>query len=214
MITALAQLGVHAQRVPLGVDQQVWPRRLPSPRTVEEPASLLHVGSLNRVKDQSTLLRAFAMLVKSRPDLRLDVVGEDTLQGQMQAQAHEMRLRDRVTFHGFLTQPQLRPLMERSHLLIMSSRHEAGPIVMLEAAMVGVPTVGTTVGHIAEWAPDAALAAPVGDAAGLAALIDTLLTDEQRRLRIAAKAQHRALQEDADFTASRLEQIYATLGCS
>jgi glycosyltransferase involved in cell wall biosynthesis len=99
-------------------------------------------------------------------------------------------------------------------MLIVSSRHEAGPIVMLEAAMVGVPTVGTTVGHIAEWAPDAALAAPVGDAAGLAALIDALLTDEQRRQRIAANAQQRALQEDADFTAGRLEQIYATLGCS
>ncbi len=37
--------------------------------------------------------------------------------------------------------------------MIISSRHEAGPLAVLEAAVKGVPTVGTAVGHIAEWAP-------------------------------------------------------------
>ena len=56
--------------------------------------------------------------------------------------------------------------MREAHVSVISSRHEAGPVVALEAAAVGVPTVGTAVGHIAEWAPDAALAVPVGDDAG------------------------------------------------
>jgi glycosyltransferase involved in cell wall biosynthesis len=214
MVAALAELGVEAQRVPLGVDCDAWPCRVPLPRQNADRARLLHVGSLNRVKDQSTLLRAFALLVKSRPDTHLDIVGEDTLHGEIQAEATALQLAGRVTFHGFLTQERLRPLMEAAHVLVMSSRHEAGPMVVLEAAIAGVPTVGTAVGHIAEWAPAAALAAQVGDAAGIAGFIDLLLTDERHRLQLAAEAQRRALREDADYTAACFERIYTNLGCS
>jgi glycosyltransferase involved in cell wall biosynthesis len=214
MVAALATLKVKAERLPLGVDRGVWPCRFPLLRQNGEPARLLHVGSLNLIKDQRTLLRAFALLVKSRSDVHLDIVGEDTLQGEIQSQAATLQIAGRVTFHGFLTQASLRPVMEAAHLLVMSSRHEAGPIVLLEAAIAGVPTVGTAVGHIAEWAPEAALAAQVGNAAELAGLIDLLLTDERRRLQLAAEAQRRALHEDADNTARRFEQIYAALGCA
>jgi hypothetical protein len=36
-------------------------------------------------------------------------------------------------------------------------------MVVLEAATLGIPTVGTRVGHIAEWSPRAAIAVPTGD---------------------------------------------------
>lgn len=214
MVAELAQLNIQAQRVPLGVDLDVWHRRSPAPRDAGTQARLLHVGSLNRVKDQSTLLRAFALVAKSWPTVRLDIVGEDTLNGAIQSAASALQVAEPVRFHGFLTQSELRPLMESAHLLVMSSRHEAGPYAALEAAIAGVPTVGTAVGHIAEWAPEAALAAPVGDADGIARLIDVLLTDDRYRLRLAAEAQRRARQEDADHTARCFEQLYAALGCS
>ena len=103
----------------------------------------------------------------------------------MQALAARLGIADRLSFHGFQTQRQLRPLFERADLLVMSSRHEAGPIAVLEAAVIGVPTVGTAVGHIREWAPRAALAVPVGDAAALARAMHLLLTDETLRLDMA-----------------------------
>src|SRR5271154_3733016 len=58
VIDALAELGLTAQRVPLGVDLKGWPPREPVRRHRSKPAKLIHVASLNRVKDQSTLLRA------------------------------------------------------------------------------------------------------------------------------------------------------------
>jgi len=116
-----------------------------------------------------------------------------------------------VRFLGFKTQRELRLLMESADLLVMSSLHEAGPLVALEAAAVGVPTVGTAVGHIAEWAPAAALAVPVGDASALADAIRRLLADEELRLRLAAGAQLRALCEDADHTARAFEALYLRL---
>ena len=70
--------GVQAQRVPLGVDLQRWPLRHRC-AAAGRAARLVHVASLNRVKDQGTLLRALRILADGGRDFHLDVVGEDTL---------------------------------------------------------------------------------------------------------------------------------------
>jgi glycosyltransferase involved in cell wall biosynthesis len=208
----LSAFGIAARRVPLGVDRvRDWPAREPEARRPGEPARLIHVGSLNRVKDQATLLRAFARLAPGHPGVRLDIVGEDTLGGEIQRLARTLDLADRVHFHGFLTQRQLHPLVQQAHVSVISSRHEAGPIVLLEAAMVGVPTVGTAVGHIVEWAPGAALSVPVGDWEALAAAMHRILSDESLRLRVARAARLWALREDADYTAACFESLYSEL---
>ncbi len=207
IIDALQALGLEAQRVPLGVDLRAWPPRAPRGRRAG-PARLIHVASLNRVKDQSTLLRALAALRDAGLEFRMDIVGVDTLQGEMQRLAHRLGLEHRVHFLGFKTQRELRPLMEAADLLVMSSRHEAGPLVLLEAAVAGVPTVGTAVGHLVEWSPSAACVVPVGDWAALAGAIRHVLADESLRLQLAGAAQHRALLEDADGTARLFEALY------
>jgi glycosyltransferase involved in cell wall biosynthesis len=102
-------------------------------------------------------------------------------------------------------------LVERAAFLLLSSLHEAGPYVLLEAAVAGVPAVGTRVGHLAEWAPDAALAVLPGDPQALAQGINRLLDDEALRLRVARAAQQRAIEEDADFTARAFELLYRRL---
>ncbi len=210
MIEALARIGIPARRLPLGVDLAVWPPREPVRRDISKPARLIHVASLNRVKDQATLLRALASVAQMGLEFEMDIVGEDTLRGEIQALAARFGLSGRLRFHGFLTQRQLRPLMEQSHLMLISSRHEAGPLVVLEAGVAGVPTVGTAVGHIAEWGPSAAAAVPVGDWASLARATAQLLADEELRLRIAREALRRAVREDADYTARRFQAIYAS----
>lgn len=211
MVEALAQLGTSARRLPLGVDLDIWSPRGPVRRDLSKPARLIHAASLNRVKDQTTLLRALAALAHAGVQFEMDIVGEDTLQGEIQAQAERLGLAARVTFHGFLPQPRLLRLMQQADVLIMSSRHEAGPVVVLEAAVMGVPTVGTAVGHIAEWAPHAATAVPVGDSPALARAIAALLDDEDLRLRIANEAFRRATREDADFTERCFRALYVSL---
>jgi glycosyltransferase involved in cell wall biosynthesis len=209
IIDALHALGIDAQRVALGVDLGKWPPL--APRARHAPPRLIHVASLNRVKDQPTLLHALANLREAGVAFRMDIVGVDTLQGEMQRLAARLGLDRHVHFHGFRTQRELRPLMESADLLVMSSVHEAGPLVLLEAAVAGVPTVGTAVGHIAEWAPSASLVVPVADAPALAGAIRRMLDDDALRLRVAAAAQRRAIQEDADHTAPAFEALYRQL---
>lgn len=211
IIRMVQQAGVEPQRVPLGVDLSTWPPRAPQPRDVRSPARLLHVASINRVKDQRTLLHALAKLRDDGEAFHLDFVGEDTLQGEIQTLATALGLGDAITFHGFMTQRQWRPLAEAAHVLLVSSLHEAGPLVVLEAAVAGVPTVGTAVGYIAEWAPAAAQAVPPGDATQLALATRRLLRDEALRLRIAQAAYQRATREDADYTARLITREYERL---
>lgn len=211
LIRTLAQLGITARRLPLGVDLDVWPARSPARRRTGEPLRLIHVASLNRVKDQSTLLHALALLDAWSVPFCLDVVGEDTLHGEVQQLARRLGLEEHVRFHGFVRQRELVPLVMGADLMVLSSRHEAGPIAMLEAAALGVPTVGTAVGHIAEWAPAAALAVPVADADALARAIRSVASDEALRLRLGREASRRAVEESADYTVQCFEALYANL---
>jgi glycosyltransferase involved in cell wall biosynthesis len=210
VVEALSNLGLAAQRLPLGVDLQTWPPRAPMRRDPDKPAKLIHVASLNAVKDQSTLLRALAAVQQAGASFEMDIVGEDTLHGKIQHLAAQLGLSGKVRFHGFLPQRQLRPVLEEADVMIVSSRHEAGPLVVLEAAVAGVPTVGTKVGHVAEWAPQAALSVPVADPAALAAAIVQMINDEELRLRIAREALSRATLEDANYTARRFQALYAS----
>ena len=207
VLDQLTALGRTGQRLPLGVDLDAWPPRAPSRREVGEPLRLVQVASLNRVKDQACLLQALALL----PTVELDLIGEDTLRGEVQALAAQLGVAGRVHFHDFMTQAGLQPLLARAHLHAITSRHEAGPLAVLEAAVLGVPSVGTAVGHLAEWSPEAALVVEPGDAAGLAALIARVNGDEALRLRLAHEAQRRALAEDADFSHEQFERLHAEL---
>jgi glycosyltransferase involved in cell wall biosynthesis len=210
----VAAHGVAARRVPLGADTRLWPLRRPARRRPADRARLVHVASLNAVKDQATLLHAMRRLEDEGRDFGLDVVGEDTLGGRIQALAERQGLGARVRFHGFLTQRALRPIVEAAHVAVVSSRHEAGPLVLLEAALAGVPTVGTAVGHLAEWSPRAALAVPCRDAAALAAALGSVLDDEDLRIRLADEAQRRASLEHVDHTARTYDDIYRSLAGS
>ena len=79
--------------------------------------------------------------------------------------------------------------------------------------MCGLPTVGTSVGYIADWSPDAAIGVETGDdtdhADGLAAAVLALLADSRRREALGREAMRRAREHDADWTAAALEDFYA-----
>ena len=209
MAEAIERRGGHASVVRLGVALDRWPLRAPRRREPGAPARLLQIADVNRVKDQETLLGAASLLLRRHVDFTLDVIGTDTLDGRMQRRAVELGLGERVRFRGFLPHGDLRAAVEASDLLVVSSRFEAGPVALLEAAVAGVPTVGTAVGYVEEWAP--AVAVPVGDQHALAAELGRVLADEDGRLTLAAAAQGRARAHDADAMAAGWERIYADL---
>ena len=198
--------GYPARVIPLGAEAAAF--LAPLPRTPGPPFRLLHAADLNRVKDTPTLLRAFGRLRARGLDVGLDVAGEDTLGGVVQEEARRLGIADAISFHGRLRTEELRPFFRAADLLVLSSRHEAGPVVLMEAAACGVPTVGTAVGHVAEGHPLRALAVPVGDDPALARGIEELLLDDARRHRMGEAALAWARANDAAATARRFSAIY------
>src|SRR5207253_1114992 len=83
-------------------------------------------------------------------------------------------------WHGFLPTDSVAPLYRRAHALVVTSRHEAAGVVILEAGASGLPVVGTPVGHLAEWTPDRGVAVASHDPVLLADAIDGLLRDGRR----------------------------------
>ena len=196
---------------PFGVALDRWPPTPPRKRQPGQPLRLIHVASLNRVKDPFGVLEAMRHLAGQGVDFRLEIIGSDTLGGAVQGRCHALGLDDRVKFRPFMPNSELRKQFDAADLLVMSSLHEGAPIAMLEAAVAGVPTVGTAVGNIADWAPEAAIGVPVRDPAALAKAIALLAADEPERLRVANAAHARALAHDADAYAAQIRGIYADL---
>ena len=197
----------RAQVIPLGIDvdrMAAPPARAPGP-----PWRLLHVGSVNRVKDHRTLLAAFAQVAARHGDVTLDCAGEDTLGGDIQAHARAVGVDGRVRFRGFLPNDELAALYRAAHLHVVSSRYESQSVAVLEAAAAGLPTVGTAVGLLPTLAPAAALTVPPGDATALAHAVTDLLADEPARLAMGARAKVFARAHDARATAGAFEAIYS-----
>jgi glycosyltransferase involved in cell wall biosynthesis len=201
--------GLAADVIPLGVDTAAF--TAPARRDEGPPWRLIHVASLNAVKNQSLLLRAARALIDRGVDAHLDIVGEDTLHGALPALVREIGIERRVTFHGFRPSEELIPLYQRAHAAVLTSHHEAAGVVTLEAAACGVPTVGTNVGYVADWAPDRAVAVPSASAGQLAEAIEALLLDRPRRERIGAAARTWAVAHNADRTAEAFEALYKSV---
>jgi glycosyltransferase involved in cell wall biosynthesis len=212
VVAQARELNISTTRVPFGVALDRWPPASPRPRDSRAPARLLHVGAIVPIKDHDMLLDAVAYLSANGIAFKIDIVGEDVARNDtVRRRAEALGLADKIEFHGFLPHHEMRPFFERADLLIVTSRHEAGPIVALEAALAGVPTVGTNVGHLAEWAPLAARVVEPRDSVGLARSIIDLLSDDDARLGLARRAQKLAMAEHADITTRQFRRVYTEM---
>jgi glycosyltransferase involved in cell wall biosynthesis len=197
--------------IPLGADLR---HCTVDPTTPPRPQHLVHLAGRNLVKDQDLLLRAFALALHDEPRLTLAIAGGDTLDGHHERLAAELGVAHRVEFLGHVPHDRLSPLMNGAALHVLTSWHDAGPLAVLEAAACGVPTVGTSVGHVADFAamrPPASVAVNDRRPVMLATAITRLLADRPRRDAIARAAQSWSEQHDAAFTAAAFDQLYRRL---
>jgi glycosyltransferase involved in cell wall biosynthesis len=125
---------------PVDVDQILRKAREPLAQSPAEPPDsirLLAIGRLVQVKGFDLLLRAFAALQDDR--FRLSILGEGLLLAELKEQAVQLGVGERVHFAGFQANPYA--WLSRADALVMSSRHEAFPNVVLEALACGTPVV-------------------------------------------------------------------------
>jgi len=176
----------------------------------ESSLRVLQVASLSRVKNQRLLIDAISMAGDSI-DVHLDLVGEDTLGGELQRHAEAIGVSSRVTFHGFVPQDQLRSIFASADLYVQTSLHEAAGVSVLEAAAHGLPVIGTRVGYVADWTPDRAMAINAANPSSLASAIVALHNHRVEAAAMAARARQWALEHDAAWVARRFNELYQTV---
>jgi glycosyltransferase involved in cell wall biosynthesis len=166
----------RVHQAPLGVDLDLFS---PPNRTSGGPR-LLHVGALVPVKDQATLLRAFARVHQDCASATLEVVGDGPLRSRLERQAHDLGLDASVCFRGGVDHAELPSLYRAADACVISSRHEAQCMAALESAFCGVRVAGTRVGVLPELT---GRVVPVGDVDALARVIGLpACTDRFREL--------------------------------
>lgn len=162
-----------------------------------DAADFVYIGELRLLKGIDVLIDAFASLSgrDGRP-ARLVIAGDGPDRAWLIARIEALGLADRVQFVG--VQPA-RTVFERGGCVIVPSRAESLPYIVLEAAAAGRPLIATRVGGIPEIAgPTAASLIASGSAAALQNAMQQYLdnTDAAKR-----EAEQRMEHVSANFSA-------------
>ncbi len=109
---------------------------------------VLAVGSLIPVKRFGDVVEVAASLVKSRPRLRVVIVGDGPERSRLENDVSAAGLANHVSLTGRLPRTDVLRLMRRSKVLLHPSEYESQGYVFLEALACGMHVVSRDVGFI------------------------------------------------------------------
>jgi glycosyltransferase involved in cell wall biosynthesis len=103
--------------------------------------NLVAVGRLSREKGFDILLKSMCRILAAVPNARVTVIGEGPELPALRAEQQQLGLQSAVRFAGARRNPF--PFLRHADLLVLPSRSEAMPNVVLEAIALGTPVVST-----------------------------------------------------------------------
>ncbi|RXK86809.1 glycosyltransferase [Filimonas effusa] len=111
------------------------------------------IGNLSVIhKGQDLLLRALAAPVWRNRNWVLNIYGTGIDAGMLAGLASDLGIADKVVLRGHTN--DIRKVWQNNHLLLLPSRLEGMPLVVVEAMLCGRTCVATDVGGISEWVED------------------------------------------------------------
>lgn len=212
---AAKHLGIPRERitvVPWAVDHDLF---RPVDRGLYDFPYVLYVGTEQPRKNLAALLRAFALLTRRHPDLRLVKVGLAGGEGTAFRRATrrvigELGIGDRVVFTGRLPDDHLVAAYSGAVCSVLPSRHEGFGLPSLEAMACGCPVVVSTAGSLPEVVAGAGLVVEP-DPRTLAEAIEATLDPAERE-----DLRERGLRRAASFTwesaAEQTVAVYRAVG--
>jgi glycosyltransferase involved in cell wall biosynthesis len=172
---------------------------------------IVSAASLRPRKGQAHLLRAFAALAPRFPAARLVLAGVGDEHQRLARERDRLELRDVVAMPG---RRDVRELLAAADIACIPSLREGLSVFSLEAMAAGVPVVASRVGGLPESVAEGVtgLLAEPGDEAALAAALERLLADRDRREAMGVAARERARERfSARAMAEKTERLYEDL---
>ncbi|WOD13139.1 glycosyltransferase [Pseudomonas sp. NyZ704] len=132
-----------------------------------------NVGRLHPDKDQTTLLKGFALALPDLPEKSLLVIiGKGRLEASLKRLAGTLRVADKVLFLGQV--PDARNTFKAFDVFALTSDHEPFGMVLLEAMAAGVPIICSDCGGGPEVVGAAGELYPLGSAEQLASRLQLI----------------------------------------
>jgi sugar transferase (PEP-CTERM/EpsH1 system associated) len=185
---------------------------LPAEFAEEDTLVIGTVGRIQPVKDQVTLLKAFAELVQRYPHLRLAVIGDGPLLNDLRGFAEALGITKLTWLPGAIG--NIPDAMRRFDVFVLPSLSEGISNTVLEAMASGVPVVATAVGGNLELVEDGYCGRlfPPGDVTTLARLLAGYIADPLLRQAHAVAARRVAVERfSLDTMVRKYQEIYLGL---
>ena len=170
------------------------------------------VARLFAQKNHKTLLEAFASGPASLPNAKLLLAGDGDLQTALEAQACELRIRDKVRFLG--RRQDIPAMLAACDVFVLASLWEGNPLSVMEAMAAGRPSVVTSVGGVPELLEDGkhGFAVDAGNSPAFAAAMMQLAQHSSMRRVMGAAASARARERfDHKHMVRAYESLYEKL---
>jgi len=189
------------------VHNGLWPEEFTPVTPAANAKDLLFVGEVRHMKGIDILLEAIHRLTPQRR-LSLAIVGDGPEMENYRQLAAKLGLSDRVSFEG---RKPIRDAFPLGKMMIVPSRNESFPYVVLEAIAARIPLIATSVGGIAEVLPaEFRIAKP--DVTLLADKISEMLADiEKTRAKSGALAKDVQARFSVSNMARNVTRFYETL---
>ena len=108
--------------------------------------SFLFIGRLEKIKGPDILIDACIALQKRNNNFIVYIGGGGSLRRQLEKKIMDYNLQNTVKFLGWVGQEQCAKYMHMADCLIVPSRNESLPLVIVEAARAQLPVICTNVG--------------------------------------------------------------------
>jgi glycosyltransferase involved in cell wall biosynthesis len=138
------------------------------------------------------LIRAYAELLKTRPNLKLKVIGR-LREGNTTDELRAYGIMDKVEFVGGVTDEEIAEIYNEATIAVSPSVYEGFGFPCGEAMSCGTPVIATTGGSLPEVVGDAGLIVPHSNPPALARAIGEMLDDKEMRDRLGHAGRERIL---------------------
>ena len=173
--------------------------------------TLGYVGRLSEEKGLHYLIAALAKVRSRFPGVKLLVAGSGVMQNSFKSLAKTEKVDDAIDFLGFQNNPFR--IMKQIDLLVLPSRTEGCPIVVIEAMAMGAPVIASNVGGVPElMTNDVGILVPPKDSEALAQSIINLLEQPELMRKMGEAAHKRAFTyfQPLEFV-RQFEKLYIEL---
>ncbi|MEQ8377250.1 glycosyltransferase family 4 protein [Parvibaculum sp.] len=153
------------------------------------------------------LIRAYAELLKTRPELKLRVIGK-LREGNTSYELRQLGIMDKVEFVTGVTDEDITTIYNEATIAVSPSVYEGFGFPCGEAMSCGTPVIATDGGSLPEVVGDAGIVVPHSNPPALANAIAAMLDNPEMRARYGQAGRERIL---AEFKWERAAREYADI---